>query len=46
MIPWNEIIGMRHKLVHDYMGVDEEIVWITVKNKLPELIGQLEKVIS
>lgn len=26
-IPWAEIIGMRHKVVHDYLGVDEDIVW-------------------
>jgi uncharacterized protein with HEPN domain len=26
-IPWPQIMGMRHKLVHDYMDVDEDIVW-------------------
>ena len=25
-IPWEAIIGMRHKVVHDYMGVDEDVV--------------------
>lgn len=29
-IPWGAIVGMRHKVVHDYMGVDIEVVWDTV----------------
>jgi len=26
-IPWREITGMRHKIVHDYMDTDEDLVW-------------------
>ncbi len=26
-IPWADIIGMRHKVVHDYLSVDEDIIW-------------------
>lgn len=29
-IPWKAIVGMRHKVVHDYMNVDEDVVWRTV----------------
>ncbi len=29
-IPWTNIIGMRHKVVYDYLGVDEDIVWQVV----------------
>jgi uncharacterized protein with HEPN domain len=43
-IPWKAIIGMRHKVVHDYMGVDEEVVWDTVANELPQLMRLLEKI--
>jgi uncharacterized protein with HEPN domain len=28
-IPWGGIVGMRHKVVHDYMDVDEDVVWKT-----------------
>ncbi len=43
-IPWQEIIGMRHKVVHDYLGVDEDIVWQVVTEDLPSLIPSLEKI--
>jgi uncharacterized protein with HEPN domain len=42
-IPWAEIIGMRHKVVHDYLGVDEDIVWQVVKDDLPKLVPRLEQ---
>jgi uncharacterized protein with HEPN domain len=36
-IPWADIIGMRHKVVHDYPGVDEDIVWQVITGDLPKL---------
>ena len=44
-IPWKAIIGMRHKVVHDYMDVDEDIVWDTVTTELQPLIDQLKRVV-
>ncbi|MHC4392286.1 MAG: HepT-like ribonuclease domain-containing protein [Planctomycetota bacterium] len=29
-IPWQEIVGMRHKIVHDYIEVDDDVVWAVV----------------
>jgi uncharacterized protein with HEPN domain len=40
-IPWHEIVGMRHKIVHDYMEVDEDVVWSVVRDDLPPLITKL-----
>lgn len=44
-IPWRAIIGMRHKVVHDYMAVDLDRVWDTVSEELPSLIAELEKLL-
>ena len=44
-IPWKGIVGMRSKVVHDYLNVDEDIVWATIKYDLPSLIIELEKLL-
>jgi len=44
-IPWREIIGTRHRLVHGYFEVDLEKVWNTVQHDLPSLISLLEPII-
>lgn len=42
-LPWIQIIGMRHKITHDYMGIDFDLVWSTAVNDLPQLIATLER---
>jgi uncharacterized protein with HEPN domain len=44
-IPWTNIIGMRHKVVHDYLGVDEDIVWQVVTVDLPKLVSAIESLV-
>ena len=38
-IPWQDIVGMRHRLIHGYFDVDVEIVWNTVQTDLPPLVA-------
>jgi uncharacterized protein with HEPN domain len=44
-IPWSDIIGMRHRLVHGYRQINLRIVWETVQQRVPELIAALEPLI-
>ncbi len=44
-IPWRKIVGMRHRIVHDYMRVDEDILWQVVTNDLRALLPQLEAIL-
>lgn len=45
-IEWAAIAGMRHRLIHDYLRVDYDIVWKVTQEKWPDLIGQLENVLE
>ena len=40
-VMWNEIIGIRNRLIHVYFDVDIDILWETVKNDIPNLFKQL-----
>ena len=44
-IPWGEIVGMRNRIVHAYFNVDIEMVWKVVKEDLPTLVAQLERIV-
>ena len=41
-IPWEDIIGMRHRLVHAYFDINLDVLWQTVQRDLPPLISELE----
>ena len=40
-IPWTQIAGLRNRIVHDYFGLDLEIIWEIIQHDLPELEKQV-----
>lgn len=42
-VPWGRMISMRNKVIHEYFGVDLDILWKTINEDLPELKNQLRQ---
>jgi len=45
-IEWHKIIGLRHRIVHDYFGIDIEIIWHILQKDLPEFKESLKQIIN
>lgn len=45
-VPWDEMYRMRNKAIHEYFGIDHEIVWDIIVNYLPENLSQIKEILE
>jgi uncharacterized protein with HEPN domain len=44
-IPWKKMTGLRDKLIHEYFGVDLEIIWQLIKDELPGVLPPIQEML-
>jgi uncharacterized protein with HEPN domain len=45
-VPWSQIAGLRNRIVHDYFGLDLEMIWYIVTTDLPELNRRITRILA
>lgn len=45
-IPWQEMYYLRNRVMHEYFGIDYDIIWDVAKNYLPENTNQIKKILK
>jgi uncharacterized protein with HEPN domain len=43
-IPWKQMAGMRDKLIHEYFGIDKQMVWQAIENHIPYILPLLKEI--
>lgn len=45
-IPWKEMAGFRDRLIHFYFGIKYELIWHTIKNRIPQIKPLIQKILE
>lgn len=44
-IPWRMIVATRNRLIHAYLGIDDDTIWSIIEDELPDLIAKLKNIV-
>jgi uncharacterized protein with HEPN domain len=44
-IPWRMVIATRNRLIHAYLGIDEDTIWSIIRDDIPAMITKLEEIL-
>jgi uncharacterized protein with HEPN domain len=42
-IPWRQVIATRNRLIHAYLGIDDDILWSIIQVDIPDLLSGLQQ---
>jgi uncharacterized protein with HEPN domain len=45
-VPWRDMMDMRNKLIHEYFGIDQEVLWRPVRQDLPPLCDAIRQMVA
>jgi len=43
-IPWRRVIATRNRLIHAYLGIDNDIIWSIIRDDIPSLLTELKQI--